>query len=68
MLPFDDLDKDSTLTRHHTADEFHGVPRQERPGFGTYEENDPIKIWKKRGDGYLVAVEASPEEPLDVDS
>jgi hypothetical protein len=65
MLPFDELDKDPTLSRQHTADEFHGVPRQERPGFDTHEENDPFKIWKERGDGYLVAVEAPSPEALD---
>jgi hypothetical protein len=68
MLPFDELNKDSTLTRHHAVDEFHGVPRQERPGVDTYEENDPIKVWKERGDGYLVAVEASPSEAFELNS
>lgn len=65
MLPFSNLEKDSTLNRHHAADKFHGVPREERPGFSAHEENDSFKIWKERGDGYLVAVEAPSPEALD---
>jgi len=68
MLPFDELNEDETLSRHHVADEFHGIPRQERPGFEAYEEDDPFRVWKKRGDGYLIAVESPSAEDLNLSS